>query len=686
MAPRISLVHASVATSTPRLWHVRPDDQALLPFRQIGRHGLNRCHVSITGALALPVLLLFALWFMASGHRVLADDREAGGERLPREALARLGTLRLKHQDDINSVIFSKDGKTIISGGNDNAIRFWDASTGREVARPVVTRSGITSLAVSPGGETILSGDWAGHTVLWQLSTMVPLLTRAQNGSVNAVAFSPDGTQFACGGDDRTVRCWDTKTGRLIRVLLHDQPLTGIAYSPDGMKIATSSYDQFVRIWNLGDENNEIRLANRNADFMFCVAFSADGATLAVGGDDSAPVSLWNVRDGRNIGRLQCDDDVSAIAYSCDGKQLAAGVKSGEVLLWDINESRLVRKFQYSGRITSICMPRDERKVVACGGDDRIIRVFDIGSGRELLRSSDHTRAVLATAFSPDNRFLVSGGLDSTALMWDLATRKVVRRLDHGNNSILCLAYSPDGKSVASGGDDSTILIWDVATGEVLHRFQHGDGPVSCLVYSPDGRSVASGGSDSTVQIWDLATARPVHRLRNGDKGVSCVTFSPDSRNVVSGGPNSVVLISDLLGDKALREVISDNHIIYLNVFSERPAKLAMCKSDGSCELVDFETIKRIAVSPKPEVRLVSCASLFRSESRYIFVYNNVADSTLNVARVFGTAGPALVLAAHKAPIQALAFSNDGKYVASGSYDTTVILWEVNRMIERLGR
>ena len=302
----------------------------------------------------------------------------------------------------VSSLAFSSDGKTLVSGGNDDSdvsilpsIKLWDLATGRTTTtlKSADLDSG-GAVAISPDGKILVSWRDGGKINLWNVATgkCTNRLDQSSDHSNRILIFSPDGKTLASGG--RCVACmflWDVATGRSTATL-EGYDLWGVeamAFMPDGKIMASMGHNGVIKLWDVATGKNTATLKTAHGaereDFrgLTAAAFSPDRKTVATGSDDNDKVKLWEVATGKQVSALKVHAAGvfrwSALAYSPDGKTLAADDEEGmSIQLWNVGtgkEQAALRETE--GDVTCIAFSSDG-KTLASGSEDKTIKLWDV--------------------------------------------------------------------------------------------------------------------------------------------------------------------------------------------------------------------------------------------------------------------------------------------------------------------
>jgi WD40 repeat protein len=294
------------------------------------------------------------------------------------------------------------------------------------------------------------------------------------------------------------------------------QPVEGVAFSPDGKSLASCGRDNTVRIWDVsrlavGPLSEPVVLPH--CSMRYAVAFSADGTLLAAAGDKS--LTIWSCASGRYTPLLEEVSETShCLAFSADGRTLAIGTDDGSIRLWDMpsGDERAVLR-GHVGVVRSVAFSADARRLVSTS-ENRSIMLWDAVDGvpiGPLQLDRVGYNSVLFAAFTADGRHVAvsEASCDPTDVtLLDSETGKVRHRLTGHRTGVEAITFSPDGRILATAGQDRCIKLWDWAHANEPITLSDGVGHVKSLAFSRDGAWLAFAGDDDTMRVWDVARRR----------------------------------------------------------------------------------------------------------------------------------------------------------------------------------
>ena len=475
---------------------------------------------------------------------------------------------------------------------------------------------------------------------------------RFGKGGINAMQFSPDGTQLAVG-TDISVWLYDVETGT-------EKPLfagmcRSLAFSPDGRFLA-------------------------NSGGMF----------------RGQELQLWEMAAERRVPLIDNSFAGPALQFSEDSKTLVSLGNFGQAILWlDVesgkgNVKKTETQFRSGRPYPEVFALTDDK--IAMGWDDGKIQLWDPKAGKALSILDGHAmptdisddKDVLALAFSPDGTRLASGSRDKTIRLWELTNdgEGIILQKHTGWTNVL--AFSPNGKMLASGSTDKTVQLWDTTTGKPLATLTGNTSSINALTFSPDGSVLASGGADGTIRFWntETGTSLPPH-ITGHTASVKAVTFFQENSTLVSAAFNGEITFWDVkTPHKPIVHTAGHRDLFPTLVFSPDGTKLASVGAEGSIvfggvsgqanwrpdsliRLTDVSTGQELATLT--DIGVPSNLT-FSPDGKTVAFSSHGKISLWNIetGTLFDTSLP---------PVSALAFSPDGKKLVTGTREGDVQMW-----------
>ena len=551
------------------------------------------------------------------------------------------------HAETVTALAINPDGKTFVTGSRDKSIRVWDLNTTKVIRTLQGHTDEITSLVFSKDGTQLASASKDQNIRIWNLSSSDEHRNFAgHDGYVWSAVFSPDGKIFASAGADRTIVIRIAATGEIIKKIdAHALAVTALAFSPDGTQLASSGGDQLVKLWNLktGELLKEFK---GHTSAVMAVALSSDGKQILSGGADKI-AKLWDVEKGNVFHDLpDVRSPISSVCLRKDGKQAIVGCADGTLHIFNLTDAPKETGFigAHLSGVGALAYNPDGSKLATCGGDKlvKLWKVPDSGAPTPLAELRGHANPVSSVAFSNDGRLLASGGGDLIVKVWDVQNGTEVRSLRGHADWISSVAFGADSRFILSASVDKTVKIWELSNEETTPPVGH-TRRLNTLAVSANGKLLASGSDDRTIKIWDTLTGQELYTLVEHTGEVTALAFDPTGEQLISGGEDRKLRLWDL----KTKKVIST---------------------------IDCDRVPVIVFTAKGDKFLAW------------FLRPGIANQNASTVQVFDKdSKPLHVLTERDKSVNCLAFTSDGEWVAMGSPDGNVRIWDIAKQERPLG-
>jgi WD40 repeat protein len=566
---------------------------------------------------------------------------------------------------------------------------------------------------------------------------------------LTALALAPDGKQLASLNPAGAVELRALPTGEFLGTLpAANAAATGLAYSPDGSRLAAVLADGRIGLWDPKAPDDPPRLlAGHDSAPIERLLFAPDGASLATSGGDQR-IIVWDEATGEPLQVLEghAGAAILALAFSPDGRALASRGTDGRLKLWDLRSGEEARALEgFGGGSDSLDFDATGRILAAVDGNGRVAWLDAAGDARNPPLQGQTESPALAVFFSPEGSTLAAAGSDGSIFLWDTASGRLRPALaGFPGSRVAAAVFDPTGKVLAAAGEGGQIALWNALTGEPLPAPAAGSEPVAGLAFSSDGKILAGQTRTGEVIAWAIPggekllaaagpaptvaqfapeppvasaaptaapaaraaaetppapaakatpaatpataaapeTARPGAAARRGRtdwKGLRALAVSKDGKDVVTASEAGVLARASVDGTPRWSRTGHNGRAINAVAFTDDGEKLVTASDDSTLKVWN-------AATGEQELLLQGF------ESSAVDVDVDAAGTIAAAAQStrvlrWNAQGKLLaVLNEHKNIVNAIAYSPNGKTLATGSADSTVKLWDAdtNRSVRTL--
>ena len=592
------------------------------------------------------------------------------------------------HRLNISDIAFTSDAKQMASISSDFTIKIWDTDTGTLINTIPCNHPFGNCISYSPDDKALLTVFHDETMVIWDVET---------NSIINSLDLSqipeiPKGIhEIACDSNLENVAL--TSFGGVhILSFSADQVFScelnnpkSITFSPDGRYLVATSAEG-INLWDFveGDTAN-MQLSQGVEPVVSRSAFSSDGKRLVFVFDNI--IGLLDLAEGSTVQTFGKSDTLYVGVSFCNNDKCIATIsEEGILIIWDLNTlTEVAADYEeihgvFFNDISKVVFSSKGNMVgVVSEGKNIVVKSVISPFVYKILKEPNYRIGDIA--YSPDGKYLVTTNREEPfdLSIWDIEKENIVQKLSGHSDRIFSVEYSRDGTYIVSSSYDSTIRIWDAKTGSCFKTFDACSidkdklhAPVGAVALSPNNDYVVGGLYSGEIIIWEINSQKILHILEDGNP-IMGVSFSPKGDKIVAGGVNQKVNVWDVQSGNLVMTKREHTNPITSVVYSPDGTRVLSASNDKTIICWDAETGDVVWQIMNIDRPITSIA--VNNEGTYVVATSEDVNYPLFICDL--KTGKILV-SYHGMFIQAesVAFSPNGRHIASGGIDGTIIVWD----------
>ncbi|VUC21069.1 unnamed protein product [Clonostachys rosea] len=456
-----------------------------------------------------------------------------------------------------------------------------------------------------------------------------------------------------------------------------------LAFSPDGSRLASGKGGEFVHLWSTFDGACTQSLRH-GSESVYCMKFSPEGKFMATG-SEKMTIRLWRLADGvcvREFNNMGHTSRIVSVDFSADGSIMASECIDSKVCLWSTSTGACIRVLR---NIWSVTLSSDGGLLVSVS-DGMVVQVWCTSSGACMRKFVGHSRPIVLLAFSFDDAAVISGSQDQTVRVWNLAdgTCGNTLRFDPTTQGFVNrMVLSPGRDLIASSsssasGNDHMIQLWRITDGSLFQQLEADTADIWCITFSPDGGFVASVCGDSTIWLWRTNDGSCIQVFKGHMDMITTIAFSPDGAHIASASWDDSIRLWHTASDGCIPDLSRERHYSFGSYEANSGLPMVLSPDDATLALAnDEDTIRLWRTADgacyqqlKPDGGRI-CSLAFSHDGKLI------ASGSYNGIHVWDVSNGSCIqkMESPLRPIMAVAFSSDGTTLASTTVHGTTRLW-----------
>ena len=577
---------------------------------------------------SLYILLIFICFCWSSPS--LAEENEVGKHK----NVYLLSQSMKLGKKAVYSSFFSVDNQNVVILSGNSSLEIYSTQNGKRHRVISIQEQKAISLVLHPGGKLAITGGQDETIRIWDThQTTAQGVLRGHLGAVSKLALNINGEFLASGSLNGTVILWKIKGQKMLKSakLISKGSIKSLAFHPQENILAVGGEDGSLQFRSIPELKLVSTLpAHKNA--VSAGEFNARG-DIFVSSSQSGKLIVWDWKNKKQLSVIEFEDAITDLKIHPKREEIAVGTAGGNFEIWSLKKGEQLHNInKFETALTQVAFDNNGQRIIS-SLENGSVHIWVYGASLHLKTLRGHERGVESLEFSVDSKRLISSASDKSVRIWKLESKETLKKFEMGTHRVQTVRFFPDSQNFATAGRDSSVIIWDAKDGSRIRELKFHKGKVNTLSFHPQDPVLLSVGSDRQWALWNLDSGTLLRSGRGHASQILTTAISPDGRSFATAGSDLSIVLWKYPQGEPLIKLKGHRKAITTVAFSPDGKILASGSQDNQILLWKLD-------EPIPEI-------------------------------------PFQKMEGHRFIVTQLLFSKDGKALISISKDKTVRLWEV---------
>ena len=563
----------------------------------------------------------------------------------------------------VQGAFISADNQRVVVLSGNSSLEIYRTQNGKRQRVVSSQEQKAISLVLHPGGRLAITGGQDETVRIWDTQQATALgVLRGHLGTVSTLALNIGGEILASGSQDGTVILWKMQGQEMLKSakLISKGSIKSLAFHPQENILAVGGEDGSLQFRSV-PELKLISTLPAHKNSVAAGEFNTRGDVFVSGSQDGKLI-IWDWKNKKQRSVIEFEDAVTDLKIHPKRQEIAVGTAGGNFEIWSLEKGEQLHNInKFESALTQVAFDNNGQRIISAL-ENGSVHIWEYGASLHLQTLSGHERTVESLEFSADSKRLISSAADKSVRIWKLESKEVPEKFEMGTHRVQDVRFVPGSQDFATAGTGSSVIIWNAKDGSRIRELKFHKGKINALSFHPQDPVLLSAGSDKQWALWNLDSGKLLHSRRGHASQILTTAFSTDGKSFATAGSDLSIILWKYPQGEPLIKLKGHTKAVTTVAFSPDGKMLASGAQDN--QIILWKLKPEISKTPLRKLEghgFIVNQVLFTKDGKALISISK--DKTARLWEI--KSGKMLrILHGDRTPLVAAAMSPDGKLIA----------------------